>query len=322
MENKILSVIVPVYNVEKYLNRAIDSILFQTFKDFELLLIDDGSTDMSSSICDDYAKKDSRIKVIHKKNCGVSDARNKGIENASGKWITFVDPDDYIDSTLYEEAFLATKENNADFVYWNCVTFGKGEDIAVYPISKGPIITEELTYLHGVVWRALYLRENIIKYDIKFPFGISYGEDMPFIYKSLAVSKRPWCIGSYSYHYFIRDDSASKKILSKKRCMFYIEMIHEVLDFLEENNKKESFIQIMNWRFESVKIAYLVEISDRKDFDFYRSLFPEIHVNNISVYNKFLNFSIVHRFDFIASFLCFIRKNYRKRRYGVHYEGI
>ena len=91
-----ISVIVPVYNTEKYLHRCVDSILAQTFTDFELLLIDDGSTDSSGAICDEYAQKDSRVRVFHKENGGASSARNLGLDNATGEWITFCDSDDFV----------------------------------------------------------------------------------------------------------------------------------------------------------------------------------------------------------------------------------
>ena len=95
-----VSIIVPVYKAEKYLNRCIDSILAQTFIDWELLLIDDGSPDKSGEICDEYSKKDQRIKVFHKSNGGVSSARNLGLDHVKGQWITFIDADDYIDSSF------------------------------------------------------------------------------------------------------------------------------------------------------------------------------------------------------------------------------
>ncbi len=91
-----ISIIVPVYNIEKYFHRCVDSILSQTFTDFELLLINDGSNDNSGAICDEYAAKDARIRVFHKENGGVSSARNLGLDNAKGEWITFVDSDDYV----------------------------------------------------------------------------------------------------------------------------------------------------------------------------------------------------------------------------------
>ena len=95
-----ISVIVPVYNTEKYLRRCIDSVLAQTYQDFELLLIDDGSKDSSGAICDEYAAKDARVRVFHKENGGVSSARNLGLDNARGEWVTFVDSDDYIEKKL------------------------------------------------------------------------------------------------------------------------------------------------------------------------------------------------------------------------------
>lgn len=126
MNNPKVSVIVPVYNVEKLLQRCIDSILAQTFTDFELLLIDDGSKDKSGEICDEYAAKDSRIRVFHKQNGGVSTARNIGIDKAQGEWIYFVDSDDivlpsalgtfcsliYSDSELVMAGFYTSDENN------------------------------------------------------------------------------------------------------------------------------------------------------------------------------------------------------------------
>ncbi len=109
----IISVIVPVYNVEEYIHRCIDSILAQTFKEFELILVDDGSPDQSGKICDEYALIDSRIKVIHKKNGGLSDARNAGLEVAQGEYIGFVDSDDFIESDMYEKLLEACKENSS-----------------------------------------------------------------------------------------------------------------------------------------------------------------------------------------------------------------
>ena len=108
-----LSVIIPVYNVEDYLYRCIDSISKQTLIDLEIILINDGSTDTSGIICNDFADKDNRIKVIHQKNAGVSVARNKGVEIAIGDYVTFVDSDDWIEPTMYEEMFKTTLQNNS-----------------------------------------------------------------------------------------------------------------------------------------------------------------------------------------------------------------
>ena len=119
----ILSIIVPVYNVEQYLPRCIDSILNQTFATFELILVDDGSTDRCSIICDEYTKKDNRIKVIHKKNGGLSDARNVGIEKAKGKYISFIDSDDFIIDKTYEILVLEAEKNNLDVITGNAINY-------------------------------------------------------------------------------------------------------------------------------------------------------------------------------------------------------
>ncbi len=109
-----ISIIVPVYKVEKYLKKCVDSILAQTFSDFELILVDDGSPDNSGRICDDYAKKDARVRVVHKQNGGLSSARNAGIEVAKGKYLGFVDSDDYIAEDMYELLYKAIIKEEAD----------------------------------------------------------------------------------------------------------------------------------------------------------------------------------------------------------------
>lgn len=117
-----ISVIVPVYNVQKYLSRCIDSILAQTFTDFELLLINDGSKDNSGKMCDEYAKKDTRIHVFHKENGGVSSARNLGLENVQGEWITFIDSDDYLNINFLSNLI---KYDNFDHIVGGNQTFGE-----------------------------------------------------------------------------------------------------------------------------------------------------------------------------------------------------
>ena len=122
-----ISIIVPVYNVENYISRCIDSILSQTFADWECLLIDDGSTDNSGDICDAYSKKDQRFIVCHKENGGVSSARNEGIEMSKGEWITFIDADDWI-LPEYLEHFIAEKLDNKVCLFVSSLTYTDGGD--------------------------------------------------------------------------------------------------------------------------------------------------------------------------------------------------
>ena len=116
MQSELVSVVVPVYNVEKYLNRCLDSIVSQTYKNIEIILVDDGSTDMSSSMCDEWRRRDNRIKVVHKKNAGLGEARNSGIENATGKYICFVDSDDYIELRTISTCVALAEEKELDLV--------------------------------------------------------------------------------------------------------------------------------------------------------------------------------------------------------------
>ena len=179
-----ISIIVPVYNTEKYLRRCIDSVLAQTYQDFELLLIDDGSKDSSGAICDEYAAKDARVKVFHKENGGVSSARNVGLDNARGEWITFVDSDDYI-----EENFLKSFEGNldADLVVGNMVICEDGKlpsDIKV-GILPG-IYTHIQSALKGNLnssafhapWGKMFRKESIA--DLRFNIKMRIGEDNHF----------------------------------------------------------------------------------------------------------------------------------------------
>ena len=184
MNNSLISVIVPVYNTEKYLRRCIDSVLAQTYTDFELLLIDDGSKDSSGTICDEYAAQDARVRVFHKENGGVSSARNLGLDNAQGEWITFVDSDDYI-----EENFLKSFERklDADIVIGNAVVLKShiGTKIHLKYIPLGfyfdirQILCDHMQELNlRSPWGKLY-RTNIIS-DLKFNESIHLGEDTLF----------------------------------------------------------------------------------------------------------------------------------------------
>ena len=134
-----ISVIVPVYNVEQYVGECIESILNQSFYDIELILINDGSKDNSGFICDEYAKKDNRIKVIHKKNEGVSIARNIGIKNASGKYIAFVDSDDLVDKEIYTTMLQAIEESGSDLVMcrYEKVYSDRNNELAIEPLREG-----------------------------------------------------------------------------------------------------------------------------------------------------------------------------------------
>lgn len=172
-----ITVIVPVYNVEKYLSKCIESIINQTYSDLEIILIDDGSTDRSGEICDEYQKKDNRIKVIHKKNGGLSDARNWGLNIATGKYIAFLDSDDWIDKDLYKQLYNLINKYNSDIAICNFKN-AYSEDIELIYSDKEEVYSNVQAlekiyseqYLQMIVaWNKLY-RAEIIK-DKRYPVG-------------------------------------------------------------------------------------------------------------------------------------------------------
>ena len=202
-----LSVIVPVYNVEKYLRWSIDSILKQTFSDFELILVDDGSTDSCGKICDEYALSDTRVRVVHQRHEGVSNARNKGIDIARGDIIGFVDSDDTICENMYEEMIRCLDSNSSDIVCADACIVRKGIKFygkSTYEKDKflnhKEAVNEILNgTIDNAIWNKIYKRSVIG--DIRFPAGRVY-EDVATTYKFIdqAESINYICKPLYFYH--------------------------------------------------------------------------------------------------------------------------
>lgn len=178
------SVIVPVYNAEKYLHRCVDSILVQSFTDFELLLINDGSKDNSGKICDEYAAKDSRIRVFHKENGGVSSARNLGLDNAKGDYIMFVDSDDYMFPQMCEHMVTTIESKNADLVVCGTTESGGGywRPVADKDYTLIQLKDNFVELLHSELlsppWNKIFKRAIIG--EERFLEGVSFGEDLIF----------------------------------------------------------------------------------------------------------------------------------------------
>ena len=206
-----VSVIVPVYNVEPYLRQCVDSILNQTFTDFELLLVDDGSTDRSGAICDEYASLDARVKVFHTTNRGVSAARNLGIDEASAEWITFVDSDDWVERD-YLKSFLKHKLSHDCIVYQglmldyqsisqNNKTFVQYEEVILKNEQLLTGIVQYRVLNDGFIAAKLFNKNLIINNGIRFWEDISICEDLLFIQDYLSRVKEIQLCSSVLYHY-------------------------------------------------------------------------------------------------------------------------
>ena len=205
MNNELISIIVPVYKVEKYLEKCVKSILKQTYTNLEIILVDDGSPDKCGQLCDELAKEDDRIKVYHKENGGLSDARNYGVERANGEYIGFVDSDDYIHESMYEKLYEAIKKS-------------------------GTLIVENRR-LYGSAWCKLIHRDLAKK--IKFPIGKIY-EDAFYTLELLNnVDKYTLISGNY-YYYYIRENSITTRPFSSKD-MNYIEIMEKICNYTLSN---------------------------------------------------------------------------------------
>lgn len=211
MKNNLISIVVPIYNVEKYIPECVDSIIAQTYENIEIILVNDGSTDNSGSVCEEYAKKDARIKVIHKKNGGLSDARNAGIKIAKGEYIGFVDSDDWIETDMYEKLIKACLENNADISI--CGLFRDYVDKSIKcPSPNNKVYSSENALkaliegeeLHDHAWSKLYKRSFFD--DVEYPKGKLY-EDVRTTYKLFLKSDVVVSIEDCLYHYRQRSGS-------------------------------------------------------------------------------------------------------------------
>lgn len=222
MTDDLISVIIPVYNVELYLEKCVDSILNQTYKKLEIILVDDGSTDSSSKICDEYKKKDKRIKVIHKKNGGLSDARNCGLDIAKGNYITFVDSDDFVNLKMIELFYDVIKKYGCDIVFGGALDYKninmKESNISsdlnnVKEYSKIEILKLINTTMVNRAYPKLYKKE--IFDDIRFPVGLIYEDSFsaPYIYEKVEkVIVIPYIV----YYRYINPSSITHLSFSKK----------------------------------------------------------------------------------------------------------
>ena len=206
MKNIKVSVIVPVYNAEATLKKCVDTLLSQTLHDFEVVLIDDGSTDSCGALCDEYAQMDCRVKVFHKPNGGVSSARQYGIDHAEGDYTIHADPDDWVDPEMLECLYNKAKETNADIVicdYWeNGPTFQKRVVQKPSSLNSSSVLHELFKNLHGSTCNKLIRRSCYQKYDVHFPMGINYCEDLYVCASLLKHGIKVAYVPKAFYHYY------------------------------------------------------------------------------------------------------------------------
>lgn len=215
MQGKI-SIIVPVYKVEKELDRCVQSLLKQTYKNLEIILVDDGSPDRCPILCDQYAMEDERIRVIHKKNGGLSDARNAGLNLATGEYVLYVDSDDYIELDSCERLISATSDGQVDIVVGNAIMEKPdGNEKMIHSATPAGFIYSAKDFVEKAVcesqwyapaWLNMYRRKFLLDNELYFKKGI-YFEDVQMLPRVFLPAKKITCIDGTFYHYIIRENS-------------------------------------------------------------------------------------------------------------------
>lgn len=294
-----VSVIVPVYNVRDYLDRCVESILSQTFKDLELILVDDGSTDGSGRMCDSYS--DERIRVVHKGNGGLSSARNAGLDICSGERIMFVDSDDLISPYCLEIMTLAAEKTGADLVQCGNDRVRGRDAVTEAGDVRGPVSGESSEILSGrdwllrkdfkvMAWGKLY-RSELFR-DIRFPEG-RYNEDYAIMYRLVYPLERVALVDECLYHYTVREDSItgafSEKLLDQ------LDFMDEKLAFYRENNEKQLYDNALREKAYYILTCYhsALPVYGRSSEicrglkDKYLDIYPEVRkLDNIPARNK------------------------------------
>lgn len=229
----LISVIVPIYNVEEYLIKCIKSIINQTYQNLEILLIDDGSTDNCLKICNNLQKNDNRIRVYHKSNGGLSDARNYGVVRASGKYVCFVDSDDYIDAAMIEKLYMKIKKENADVCSCDVIAVSSNQESKVSRKYMSKMI-DDVYYGNGFVWNKMY-KKKLIE-NILFDTTIHIYEDLLFNYTILAKKEVKYTfIKDPLYYYIQRNGSIMHSNYIQKK-LYSLEVTEKIISILKSIN--------------------------------------------------------------------------------------
>lgn len=289
-----ISVIVPVYKAEKYLHRCVDSLLAQTFPDIEILLIDDGSPDRSGEICDEYAKKDSRVRVFHKENGGVSSARNVGLDNAIGEFLTFIDADDWINVDCFEKGIFLLKRDNLDILQYSYKMISEEDEsiISVHDYECAPMNWQDFVQMDHFlvcVW-GNFIRMSIVeKHHLRFDEELHLAEDQLFIMTTMTLSERIAQTKKIYYNYFQNLGSATHN--SKKDDI--VKSSAELLKFGKMHNLFKPHIDRM---IASFYIELL--LIDKRQASLLDSIFCE---ENISLKNLSLtSLRLLYLFSFLS----------------------
>ena len=289
-----ISVIIPIYKAEETLLQCLDSLKAQTFNDFEVLMVDDGSPDSCGEIIDEYAQQDKRFRAFHKENGGVSSARQYGIDHAIGEYTIHADPDDWVEPTMLEELYKKAKEDDADMVICDFFenTYKGQKYIKQQPSSldHNTVLHDLFHHLHGSCWNKLIRRDCYSKYNISFPVGISFCEDK---YVIAAILKNEVKVSYWpcAFYHYIRNDAGSLSMRYNEKVYEENLRLRDMFDSLLLDNllREEVYSQnsydVLSKAFYAGK-TYYSSVRFKELFSSYKSYI--VQKKNTSVFEKTL----------------------------------
>lgn len=293
----LISVIVPIYNKEKYLEKSLTSIMNQTYKNLEVILVDDGSVDHSKEICKKYCTQDDRFRYIYKSNGGVASARNSGLENATGEYIGFVDPDDYIEKEMYQQMIDLAESTAADIVECG-VRVNDGERY-LFDKLDGCIESNEAIF-HMLMWDnkvSTYLWNKLFKkdviYNLKFNESLVVGEDMPFVFEGFCRSSKYAHTDKYLYTYFRNDDSLMGMRYNTDVSRNSIQASEAIVEccnnVYNEYEKIAKYSLYLNAYFQITKLFHDNNYKEyHEDFVYYKNIIVNTSTDIVKKYGDFI----------------------------------
>lgn len=332
-----VSIIVPIYNVEKFLDRCIQSLVNQTLNDIEIILVDDGSPDNCPKMCDEYAQKDSRIKVIHKKNAGLGYARNSGLEIATGEYVAFVDSDDYVDTTIYEKLYNETICFKYDIVYCGFVVERK--DKSTYKENtkdrdlKNPkeilelcrnmiacnVGVKEERSESMAVWHGIYKKEIIDKHHIKFESEREIlSEDIVFDVLFIPLCKSIRTIQDALYVHCFNNESLSKTFNANKieKNISLYKRLNEIIKKYGLNDFKLNIVRFfIGYNRSFLRSIFNSDINDKKelckkifDLNIWDYIFNIYPIQTLPLFQRLVIFCIMKKNFYLLSLIFYIRE--------------
>ena len=328
----LISVIIPVYKVEKYLKRCIDSVINQTYKNLEIILVDDGSPDNCPKICDDYSKKDKRIKVIHKKNGGVSSARNEGLKITKGNYIVFVDSDDWIESNFIKEMLTNLINSKVDYIVcgYNRVYDGKKEIINgnfnKKLISASNYLNKLLNVQNGYGFVHMKMINKKVLKNIRFNEKLVVGEDALF---NVEICKNIDKILIYNkplYNYFFNSNSVVRKY-DVNYCNNYLKSMNAMKDYITKNYTNKATIKNLYnyivYHILLICVNYCFHPDNPKkgikllketcNINLFKQAIKKSDYKDLSISRKISLFTLKHKLYIIMAIICTIRQKQFKR---------